>query len=478
MSARAALAAVLFAALATGAAAQISRAQRIFDVRPGMTVDALPVRDFVEPACGSNGGPRGTPLASFADFMKCRAEPGGLREVWFEYDDTAEYAALARRQPGQRLATSLLDQPVVLSVLIDEGARVVGYRIVTDARAEPSTRQHAHEIALHFKARFDLDASCVDLPAADGETDVEGEFVKEHCEIERNGLRIASDARFFRRAGQKPADPVSGLETPNAFESSARLEVVSTKPAEARAAIQPIARVPAAGGREGDFLAGLTKSCVGCALKEADLRYRDLTGADLSGADLEGALLHRANLAGANLSGATLRGANLNRANLTRARLPKASLFNAMLFAANLMRAEAAGADFQRAMAGRANLTGADLGGALMDDADFGEARLAEAKLAGARFPGAYFPRAILDRVDLSGAAGPGANFGEARLRGANLRSADLRGADFANADLAQTNLAKADLSGALLSAADLSSASLEGTALHGARMPDGSIPP
>ena len=203
-----------------------TRAQRIWDVKPGAHVSALPARDFVEPGCGNRGGPRGAALAGFADFRTCAPEPSGLREVWFEYDDTAEYIAFARREPLRARTTSVLDQPVVLSLLIDGSGFTRGYRIFTDTRAEHELRLHAHEVALHFKARFDLEAHCADILAAPGETPIDGDFVKELCEKRTDVGRITSEARFYFRPGQQLRDPHTNQPMANAFESSARLEVV------------------------------------------------------------------------------------------------------------------------------------------------------------------------------------------------------------------------------------------------------------
>ena len=203
--------------------------------------------------------------------------------------------------------------------------------------AEHDLRLHAHEVALHFKARFSLDGDCADLPAETGETPIDGEFVKERCEKEANGARIVSEARFYFRPGQQLRDPNTGLPMANAFESSARLEVLWTTAANEVPAWPAQAKHP---GREDEFLFGYRTDCVRCDLAGADLRYRDLSGADLTGANLEKALLHRARLRGANLEGARLDGANLNRATLAAATLKGASLQEAMLYQADAQSAD------------------------------------------------------------------------------------------------------------------------------------------
>ena len=451
-----------------------NRPARIFDLELGAHVSRLPLKDFVQPSCGNNGGPQGLAIRSFAHFMECRAESTGLREVWFEYDDTAEFAALARRQPGRHRTTSLLDQPVVLSLLINEGGYVQGYRIVTDTRTEPSLRRHAHEIARHFKARFKLDAYCSESKPEDGETPVDEEFVKESCLREQDGFRIHSIAQFFHRAGQKPYDVNTGVANPNAFESSARLEVLRSRETSPLIiqSIKP-ANADISEGPEIRFMTGLATDCPGCDLVEADLRYRDLSNANLEGANLEGALLHRARLVRANLRGANLNGANLNRANISFADLRGARVVNAMLFQTDAQGSDIRDADLSRSMMGRANLSFAKLEQSKLDHADLGAARLTDAIMSRTSLVSTYFPQAIMLRTRLEGAQAVRANFSEARLRGANLTNANLQSADLSSADLTDTDMTLADFAGARLAAADMSGAKTSGAHFLNAIMPD-----
>ena len=102
---------------------------RIWDVMPGTPVGELPEEEFVDPACGTNGGPPGLRIASFEDFARCRPEASGLREIWFRYDDELEYIARAARDPdavARNNAMVVLGQPVILSVLIDRAGIIRG----------------------------------------------------------------------------------------------------------------------------------------------------------------------------------------------------------------------------------------------------------------------------------------------------------------------------------------------------------------
>ena len=81
------------------------------------------------------------------------------------------------------------------------------------------------------------------------------------------------------------------------------------------------------------FLAGTTKDCPGCDLRQAKLKRRDLSNANLTGANLAGAVLHRAKLTRAKLDHAILTEANLNKTDLKHASLSGANLTGALLYA-------------------------------------------------------------------------------------------------------------------------------------------------
>src|SRR5215831_7965269 len=97
---------------------------KIWDIKLGIPISELPLKDFVDPACGTNGGPPARVLKSFEEFAVCPVEQTtGLREVWFRYDDEMEYIARARRSGvliRQYQANSLAGQPIITSLLIDD----------------------------------------------------------------------------------------------------------------------------------------------------------------------------------------------------------------------------------------------------------------------------------------------------------------------------------------------------------------------
>ncbi|MBO0750725.1 MAG: hypothetical protein J2P53_01335 [Bradyrhizobiaceae bacterium] len=200
----------------------------IWDIELGIAVSALPLKDFVDPACGTNGGPPARVLKGFDEFALCPAEAAtGLHEVWFRYDDEMEYIARARRSSvliRQYQANSLAGQPIITSLLIDDAGRVQGYRIINDPRADAATRIDAFNLADLFKGIAGMGLPCTDLPPADGERPIDDVFIKEICELETDGKVVRVEQRRYYKAGQYAVDPDSRA-TENQFESAARLEV-------------------------------------------------------------------------------------------------------------------------------------------------------------------------------------------------------------------------------------------------------------
>ena len=204
-------------------------APKIWDVKPGTPVGALPLEDFVDPACGTNGGPPSRVLASFAEFGRCPVERAtGLHEVWFRYDDEREYIARARRSDlliREYQANALAGQPIITSLLIDDAGLVQGYRIVNDPRADADTRIDAYGLADLFKGIAGSGLVCTDLPPAEGERPIEDFFVKQSCERKADGEVTRIESRRYYKPGQYAVDPNDSRITENQFESSARLEV-------------------------------------------------------------------------------------------------------------------------------------------------------------------------------------------------------------------------------------------------------------
>ena len=227
----------------TAAAAADLRRATVWDLAIGQPIPAQPPgSEFRGFACGSNGGPPRQQLSGWSDFRRCPAEAGGLREVYFEYDDEYEYIARAKdlpREVARWAGTTEAGFPVIVSALFDEEGMLRGIRIVTDARPEHRNelieanlrkRSDAYLFGGVMAARYGIDAArdCKASPAADGESAVGTLFVKQSCErtdAER-GLKIAVRANYFRKVGQSGVNPQLPTQlTQGLFESSARLEI-------------------------------------------------------------------------------------------------------------------------------------------------------------------------------------------------------------------------------------------------------------
>ncbi len=209
----------------------------VWDIPIGSSIADLP-DDYVDYACGTNGGPPSTPLTGWKDYRRCRPDANGLREVYFRYDDELEYWAKANNladQMEQYIGTKTYGFPVTVSVLIGDdgqGAGVVrGIRIVSDPRDPTGDRDEAYLLRNFLNARFGREGwQCTDIAAEPGETSVTGVFIKQHCEKDiEGGLHGLLVTRHLRKPGQSQYDPHSGRETMNQFESNVRFELVKVK---------------------------------------------------------------------------------------------------------------------------------------------------------------------------------------------------------------------------------------------------------
>ena len=239
------LAALILTALAAATAGntQTLRRATIWDLKLGEPVAAQPApEEFRGFACGSNGGAPRQPLTGWKDFARCRAEPDGLHEVYFEYDDELEYIARAKdidREITRWAGTTEALFPVVVSALFDDAGSLRGVRMVTDSRpdhrddvteADLRKRADAYLLGGILASRFNVIPArdCTALPLDEGESAIGALFVKQDCEMPdaASGRRILLKVRFFRKKGQSGVNPQLPTQlTEGQFESSTRLEV-------------------------------------------------------------------------------------------------------------------------------------------------------------------------------------------------------------------------------------------------------------
>jgi hypothetical protein len=241
---------VLLALLCCASAADAQgRRPTVWDLKLGQPAAAQPSpQEFRGFACGSNGGAPRAPLAgAWTDFARCRAEPSGLHEVYFEYDDELEYIARARdldREITRWAGTTETGYSVIVSGLFDGAGVLKGIRIVTDPRPEHrdhiteagiKKREEAYVLGGIMAARYNVDPmrDCTALPLAEGEGDVGGIFVKRACEKidPENRRKIMIRVNLYRKPGQSGTNPQLPTQlTQGQFESSTRIEIFALDP--------------------------------------------------------------------------------------------------------------------------------------------------------------------------------------------------------------------------------------------------------
>jgi hypothetical protein len=184
--------------------------------------------EFQQFACGTNGGPPSVALRSFAAFAQCPAEAEtGLHEVNFQYDDEAEYWALAHNLQvvaNRYHGTTAGNYEVIASALFDDAGVLRGVRAVTDDRTSLRSRFTAYQLAEYIYQTYAPDPwTCVDLPVREGETPVARRLIKQNCHgITKDGVQLFMETRLLRRVGQKMIDPFSGQVRGDRFVASTR----------------------------------------------------------------------------------------------------------------------------------------------------------------------------------------------------------------------------------------------------------------
>jgi hypothetical protein len=214
---------------------------KIWDLPLGASVDKMPALiEFKSYACGSDGGAPLKALEGWLDFRQCAPELSGLHEVYFEYDDEAEYIARAHEdiRIGRDVGTVDKSFPIIASALFDDAGILQGIRLVTDPRYEQQpdndfanlrARGEHYLLAAYLAGQFKMTAvaDCVQVPLGPHESGVGSNAIKMACErtdaAERR--RYVMQQRYFRKAGQNARDPHTGELTTGQYESLTRAEV-------------------------------------------------------------------------------------------------------------------------------------------------------------------------------------------------------------------------------------------------------------
>lgn len=205
----------------------------IWDLTIGQTAATLP-EEFVDFACGTNGGPPGQLLKAFTDYMACEANSNGLREVYFRYDDEQEYVAraLAMPQDIERFrGTRVYGIDAVVAALFDDAGVLRGLEIASDPRGlEPGLRNDQWRLGAFLMRRFgESDWTCSDLPLTDRELPVTSYFVKRHCTKTVGELALSVEQNYYHRRGESFTDEY-GTVQPTHFVSTSSFQLIEAGP--------------------------------------------------------------------------------------------------------------------------------------------------------------------------------------------------------------------------------------------------------
>ena len=451
-----------------------------WDLELGAHAFELPVDEYIDYACGTNGGPPSLPVSSWADFALCAPEAiSGFHEIYFQYDDENEYWAKAMDLGVQTRIfehTSAYQIPVIASALFDGEGFLVGIRLITDPRVDVVLRENGVILSNFLRARYGEGWVCEDLPRIEGEREYQGLLEKRRCNlaVPDEGFTVMLETHNYRKPGQFAVDPRTRRATEGQFVSSTLYELLLLNAQEGQGREPPPEML---GPSEMDVLVARAMNCPGCDFQGANFKRADLRGANLSGANLEGANFHAAFLGGADLSNANLFGANFNRADVKRANLNGANIQEAMMYEARFDGASLVGADLTLTNAPKVQFIRADLTDARMVAMDLRNARMNDATIIHADLSGSLLWDAVLTRSDLSRVIILQADMPRAEFINANLSDADLRGSQMINVNFRGANLTNVDFSAANLNLSNFSEAILDGAVWVNAILPGGFQP-
>ncbi len=454
----------------------------VWDLTIGAQASELPTDQFINYACGTNGGPPSLRLTGWSGYPSCRPDAAtGFYEVYFEYDNELELIFKARSLLTQAAVyeyTSLYSRPVIASALFDDDGFLVMLRVVTDPRVDTIIREQAVTLGGFLRARFPGPWTCQDLPMVAGEQPYNDRYEKQRCEAtDPEGNALVMETHHYRRPGQQGID-VRGLPTDGQFWSETRLEIALVGDVPDRAArLAVIAERGDSGPTDRDLLIARAMQCPGCDLRGVNLKRADLTGANLAGADLTGANFHEAILRQADLTGAILDNANLNAADVRLATLIGASIQRSLMYQTIFDGSNLAEANLSESLARYASLSRTNLAGAQMLAVDLRNARITDADLSGANLQFSWAHDAQLIRSDLSGAILSDTVMWRANLSQTILAGAELLSADLLEANLRGADLRNADFSYARLTFAQMADVITEGAVWDNAALPAGFAP-
>jgi hypothetical protein len=190
---RSAVRGLVFAATIIATVPAMATAADLRDINVGMAISSVPDAGYINLTCIGEKTHR---LADWAQWSNCPAGPDQLRGIRFEYDrETA------------REGTMVGGHPAILTVMIDQDARIAALMIETDPKARLYLRKKAFLLGLQAKSRYGEDGwTCSDAQPAGDKQPVGGSFVDEKCSKTTDGRTVVIERRLYREPNKELKD--------------------------------------------------------------------------------------------------------------------------------------------------------------------------------------------------------------------------------------------------------------------------------
>ncbi|WP_166297425.1 hypothetical protein [Bradyrhizobium sp. 2S1] len=191
---RSAIRGLVFAATVTAAVPAMATAGDLRDINVGMAISSVPDAGYINLTCA--GEKTTHRLAEWAQWPNCPAGPDQLRGIRFEYDrETA------------REGTMVAGHPAILTVMIDQDAKIAALTIETDPKARLYLRKKAFLLGLQARSRYGEDGwTCSNAQPAGGKQEVGGVFVDETCSKATEGRTVVIERHLYREPNKELKD--------------------------------------------------------------------------------------------------------------------------------------------------------------------------------------------------------------------------------------------------------------------------------
>lgn len=190
---RSAIRGLVFAAAVTAAVPAMATAGDLRDISVGMAITSVPDAGYINLTCVGEKTHR---LADWAQWQACQAGPDQLRGIRFEYD----------RESG-REGTMVGGHPAILTVMIDQDAKIAALMIETDPKARLYLRKKAFLLGLQARSRYGEDGwTCSKAQPGGDKQEVGGVFVDEKCSKTTDSRSIEIERHLYRGPNKELKD--------------------------------------------------------------------------------------------------------------------------------------------------------------------------------------------------------------------------------------------------------------------------------